>query len=201
LRTAWSGDAVLVAGNTVEGEEELVLEAWRHARQTHATLRLILAPRHPRRFQEAATLLAAGKVRFLRASEPWPDQEETWREVDVLLLDTLGELPAAYGEGTVAMVGGGWCWHGGHNPLEPVRWGLPTLLGPGYANFEDLVAPLLEAKALNVVAPEGLSAAVLHALDRAPLRPNASGRELPEMLRGALERTWREIQDFLPVTR
>lgn len=181
LREAWRADPVLVAGNTVATEEERVLDAWERARSGRPGLRLVLAPRQPGRFQAAADLLQARRLRFRRASDPWPREPGAWTEVDVLLLDTLGELAAAYGEGTAALVGGGWAWHGGHNPLEPVAWGLPTLLGPGYANFQDLVDPLLAAQLVQVVPAEDLAGAVAGAL-AGPLRPAAGGRagRLPE---------------------
>jgi 3-deoxy-D-manno-octulosonic-acid transferase len=198
LRQAWSGSPILVAGNTVDTEEALVLEAWRQARKVHGDLRLVLAPRQPRRFQSVAAFLEAEGVRFRRGSEPWPDGPGAWADVDVLLLDTLGELAAAYGEATLALVGGGWAWRGGHNPLEPARWGVPTLLGPGFENFQDLVAPLREAGRVRVVPEPALATEVLAALTAGPLRPASAGAVLPESLSGALEKTWELIRIIIP---
>lgn len=198
LRQAWAGSPILVAGNTVDTEEALILEAWRQARKVHGDLRLVLAPRQPRRFQSVAAFLEAEGVRFRRGSEPWPDGPGAWAEVDVLLLDTLGELAAAYGEATLALVGGGWAWRGGHNPLEPARWGVPTLLGPGFENFQDLVAPLREAGRVRVVPEPTLAAEVLAALTAGPLRPAVAGAALPESLSGALEKTWELIRIIIP---
>lgn len=198
LREAWSNDAVVVAGNTVEGEESLALEAWRAAKVAFPRLRLILAPRQPRRFDEAAKLLGAQALPFRRASEGWKGD---WRAVDALLLDTLGELPRAYGEGTVALVGGGWRAEGGHNPLEPARFGMPVFIGPGYANFEDLVAPLKELRALRVVEEAGLAGSLKGALEEAPLRPAFSPERPPPglaALLGALDRTWALLEPLLP---
>ena len=203
LRRAWAGSPVLVAGNTVDSEEDLVLAAWAEARAAHPGLRLVLAPRQPRRFQAVADLLQAKGLRFRRGSGAWPDGPEPWLETDILLLDTLGELAAAYGEGTLALVGGGWAWRGGHNPLEPVAWGLPTLLGPGYDNFQDLVAPLLEAGLVRVVAEPELAGAVASGLAKGPLRPAGAGGSviLPEGLAGALEKTWELVSKIIPAPR
>ena len=134
---------------------------------------------------------------FARASTG-PEHAD-WANLQVLLLDTLGDLPSAYGEGTVALVGGGWHWTGGHNPLEPVRWGLPTLLGPGRENFMDLTEPLLQEGRLILVPAERLSAALREALKDAPLRGPGfdQGPPLPDELRGALDRTWNLVEPFL----
>ncbi|HLO65473.1 MAG TPA: glycosyltransferase N-terminal domain-containing protein [Holophaga sp.] len=201
LRQAWAADPVVVAGNTVEGEEAALLEAWDQVRRGRPGLRLILAPRQPRRFQEVADLLAGRRLR--RASEPWPGDADPWRDTDILLLDTLGELASAYREGTVALVGGGWTWHGGHNPLEPVRFGLPTLLGPGFANFEDLVLPLREAGLVQVVEGAALAEEIARLLDAAPLRPALAGIPVayPESLTGALGKTINILKNCLPSVR
>jgi 3-deoxy-D-manno-octulosonic-acid transferase len=195
LRAAWANHPVLVIGNTVEGEEEALLEVWSALRVAHPGLRLMLAPRQPRRFEAVAGLLSARGCSFRRASEPWP-MAASWCETDILLLDTLGELAAAYGEGTVALVAGGWAASGGHNPLEPVRAGVPTIMGPGFSNFEDLVDPLREAGALVVVPLPDLAGRVQALLQASPLRPHGAG-DLPPALTGALARTWALIKPHL----
>ncbi len=201
LRTAWARFPVLVAGNTLEGEEDLVLSVWEAVRADVPELRLILAPRQPRRFQAVATALLARGVRLRRASDGWPDPPARWEAVDVLLLDTLGELSAAYGEGTLALVGGGWRGQGGHNPLEPVRAGVPTLLGPGFDNFIDLVPPLVTAGRVQVVGEAGLADAIRTVLRKAALRPSPGAGRLPEALIGALGRTLTLLEAHIPTPR
>jgi len=100
----------------------------------------------------------------------------------------------------VALVAGGWAATGGHNPLEPVRAGLPTLIGPGFSNFEDLVAPLVAAGRVAVVDLAGLEACLLATLAQAPRRPGIAA-PLPEALAGALDRTWALIAPHLPRVR
>lgn len=199
LRAAWAEDPVLAVGNTVEGEEEPLLDAWTAVRAQVPGLRLILAPRQPRRFEAVASLFAAKGMSFQRASHPWPGQE-AWAARDALLLDTLGELPSAYAEGTLALVAGGWAADGGHNPLEPLRAGLPTIIGPGFTNFEDLVGPLVAAGRIEVVQLPGLASRILALLSESPLRPDTVA-PLPEALTGALDRTWALIAPHLPVVR
>jgi 3-deoxy-D-manno-octulosonic-acid transferase len=188
---------VVVAGNTVDGEEDLLIGAWQSARARVPGLRLILAPRQPRRFEAVADLLAGRDLAFRRASADWP-APAAWSAVDVLLLDTLGELSAAYAEGTVALVAGGWAAEGGHNPLEPVRAGVPALVGPGFANFGDLVPPLREAGLIQVVEAPDLPRALAETLASAPLRPQGP-LPLPESLRGTLDRTLGLLASHLAV--
>lgn len=199
LRSAWADGPVLVAGNTLEGEESWLLDLWSSLRTRFPGLRLILAPRQPRRFDEVAGLLAGRGLAFRRASSAWPDAA-AWTALDALLLDTLGELPAAWAEGTLALVAGGWTAPGGHNPLESVRAGVPTLIGPGHANFEDLVAPLAEAGRLEVVEASRLEERLAALLASVPRRSPAP-QPLPESLTGALERTWSLVAPLLPRVR
>lgn len=196
LAEAWAGDPILVAGNTLEGEEVRVLETWRSLRSRWPTLRLILAPRQPRRFEAVAGLLAGES--FRRASGEWPAQAGGWAGVDILLADTLGELSRIYALGTVALVGGGWGGEGGHNPLEPLRWGLPTLLGPGFRNFEDLVVPLLGRARLTVVDEDGLEDAVAGYLEGSPLRGPGEPDPALAALMGATDRTLALLRPLLP---
>ena len=198
LRQAWARAKVLVAGNTVEGEEELLVSTWLRMREQHPDLRMILAPRQPKRFQEVAAYFKQQGLRFWRASGAWPLEVDPWKTCDILLLDTLGELPSAYREGTLALVGGGWAKQGGHNPLESVRWGVPTLVGPGFRNFEDLVTPLQDAGLIKIVAAQNLGETVLSMLEQVPLRPGQALIELPMALRGALGRTCAILANFLP---
>ncbi len=196
LRAAWKDEVVVVAGNTVEGEEPLVLASFRALLGARPGARLILAPRRPGRFGAVADLLGAeGWTGFRRASEPWPGNADAWKGVPVLLLDTLGELASAYSEGTVALVGGGWTWHGGHNPVEPAAAGLPVLVGPGFENFEDLVRPLELAGILQVVPADELPKRLIEAVESAPLRPLPAA--LPRGLGGALERSLQLVAPYL----
>ncbi len=195
LRRGWEGEPVLAVGNTVEGEEVLLLSVWRALKGRFPGLRLLLAPRQPRRFAEVASLFEQEGLAFRRASGLWPECTEDWSATDVLLVDTLGELSAAYALGRVALVGGGWTWHGGHNPLEPVRWGVPTLVGPGFDNFQDLVVPLRKAGLVQVVTAEGLIPAITESLG---CEPSGAALELPESLRGSLDRTMEILKNLLP---
>ncbi len=123
---------LLAAGCTMPGEEELVLEAFRAARAAAPEARLLVAPRHPERFDAvAATIASSGFTCRRRSSGGAPD-------ADVLLLDSIGELPAAYGLAVASFVGGSLVGSGGHNLLEPAIYGQPVIFGPHMHNFADL---------------------------------------------------------------
>jgi 3-deoxy-D-manno-octulosonic-acid transferase len=140
LGLATESGSLIVAGCTMPDEEQKVLLAFRRVREHHPGARLLLAPRHPERFDEVAELVRAAGFGCRRRTRPAlePDAE-------VLLLDTLGELPAAYGLGALAFVGGSLVPTGGHNMLEPAVQGRPVLFGPHVDNFTALAAELEEA--------------------------------------------------------
>lgn len=196
LRAGWSGHPIIVAGNTVNGEEELVIDAWKQAKDVLGCLRLIIAPRQPMRFDVVARQLSDAGIAYHRATNPWP-MAGAWKDVHVLLLDTLGELASVYSLGQIALVGGGWRWHGGHNPMEPVYWGLPTLIGPSYTNFEDLVKPLMEAGCLDVVEETLLGENICRLLSQTDTTQGGQ-RKIPEGLQGCLQRTWEHLEPYLP---
>ena len=106
--------------------------------------------------------------------------------------DTLGELSALYGAGSVAYVGGSLVPLGGHNVLEPAALGKPVLCGPSLENFSDVAEPLLAAKALTVVDSVAALASALAEYIACPQRARQAGeagQAVIEAHRGALSRT------------
>lgn len=138
---------VWVAGSTHAGEEEILLDAHARLRSRTDGALLVLAPRHPPRFEAVASLLARRGIVFARRSAASPVRPET----SVVLLDTLGELTTFYAAGDVAFVGGSLVPIGGHNLLEPAALGRATLTGPYTGNAPAVAALLIEAGGLKVV--------------------------------------------------
>lgn len=185
---------ILVAGSTSPGEEEILLSMLRS--QEFSDLKLIVAPRHRERFDEVARMLDVGGVPYSRRTRPADGSRAR-----VFLLDTIGELPAAYMLGTVAFVGGSLVPRGGQNLIEPASAGVPVLFGPHTQNFASIADALLAAGAgLRVSDAAGLAEAVGKLLaspsDRS--RMGAAGRELAGLHRGATGRTIDRIRPFLP---
>lgn len=145
---------VWIAGSTHPGEEEQVLFAFKQLREPYPDLKLLLAPRHIQRAAEVQALVEADGWTVTRRSRPES-------RADVLLLDTMGDLSALYAFGDVVFVGGSLISIGGHDILQPLFHGKPTLFGPHMHNQRDIAALALQAGAVLQVRDAGeLAAAV-----------------------------------------
>ncbi len=144
---------VLVAGSVADEELPLILQVARRLRDQGRNLLLVLAPRRPEAFERAAQ--RAGEAGFSVARRSRLGQAEEPRAPDVFVLDSIGELAGAYRLGEMAILGGTFAPRGGHNVLEPLRAGLPTIHGPSAWN----IRPILE-EAAGAVFEEPDAAAV-----------------------------------------
>lgn len=186
---------VLLAGSTMEGEEPLLLRAFEIVRGSHPRAVLILAPRHPPRFQPVAELVASLGITCWRRS--------LWSGEDlggcVLLLDSIGELAAIYSLAHVAFVGGSLIEHGGHNILEPAQFGVPILLGPHYENFRDIVNLFRAADAVRVVGPAELPLCIMELLSHEQERIEIGRRALATLRQqtGATQRTLERLSGLM----
>ena len=193
LRASWLGARrVWVAGSTHAGEEEQVLAAHQQLCDTFAQEAplLVLAPRHPERFAAVAQLLQRSGLSFARYSEA--AQAAQAHTVQVLLLDTLGDLLAAYACCDVAYVGGSLVPVGGHNLLEPAALGKPLLSGPAYFSSPEAARLLLACGALQLVLDAaGLAAALQRSFTNreASAQRGAAGQAVLASNRGAATRT------------
>ncbi len=139
-------EQVIVAGSTHEGEEELLLQAYRSLCESDHNVILVLAPRHIERTSALALLIAKYGFRCIRRSHlkeakaSSTDQEGS----RVIILDSRGELPYVYRIGIVGFVGGTLMPVGGHNLLEPARWGRPVMFGPHVDHCRDIARLLLQ---------------------------------------------------------
>jgi 3-deoxy-D-manno-octulosonic-acid transferase len=152
---------VIVAGSTLAGEEEILLDAFTEIRKAFPRSVLVLAPRHPERFATVGDLLASRDHSWTRRSE--------WKEAApiagrVLLLDSIGELAAIYELAQLAFVGGSLVPAGGHNIVEPARFGVPVVVGPYTENFREIIETFRRADAVIVVNKENLAATMLELL-------------------------------------
>jgi len=182
-----------VAGSTHAGEEQAALDAHVRVRALQPGALLVLAPRHRPRFDEVARLLDDAQVRWLRHSEVAANPAALGADaarVEVLLLDTIGELENFYAAADLAFVGGSLAPIGGHNLLEPAALGVPTIAGESQGNAPDVARRLIENAALRLVHDaDSLSAAVVELLGDAAARKRMAhaAQATLEANRGALD--------------
>jgi 3-deoxy-D-manno-octulosonic-acid transferase len=150
LRTIWGNRPVFIAASTHEGEDEIILKASRQIRAHFPDLLLILVPRHPERFDKVAALSQRAGFKILRRS----DNGMCSRDIQVMVIDTMGELPLFYGTADIAFVGGSLVPRGGHNLLEPAALGRAVVIGSHYFNFSEISRQFLDAGAARQVGNE-----------------------------------------------
>ena len=195
-----SNAKLLVCGSTLEGEEQLVLNAWPSLIENHPELRMVLAPRHPERFASVAALLDRKNVKWFRRSEWASSDQEDFEAGSILLLDSIGELAAIYSLANIAFVGGSLVPAGGHNPLEPAQFGVPVLMGPHINNFREIIEKLKARQAIRIVEPAAVSA-VLHTMLSEESASRAMGdraREVFDAEAGATARAVTALLALLP---
>jgi 3-deoxy-D-manno-octulosonic-acid transferase len=186
---------VIVCGSTVEGEEPLLLRAFEKVLASHTRAVMILAPRHPERFNEVALLLESLGIRFWRRSR-WSEDAIAG---GVLLVDTIGELAALYSLADIAFVGGSLVPRGGHNIIEPAQHGVAIVVGKHTENFRDIVGLFQSRDAVRVVSPDELPLVFMELISNPTARAEL-GRRGAETLRsqtGATQRTSDALQGLL----
>lgn len=196
-------DLVFMAGSTQEPEEQYALDTWEALRAEMPRLRLVLVPRHKERFDAVARLVTERGWPLRRRSQATSTsrpQGETGIP-PVLLLDTLGELAAAWGLAEIAFVGGSLTQRGGQNMLEPAGYGAAVLFGPNTWNFRATVDALLQQGAACVVRdPQELHDTVRRLARDAEERQRmgAAARTFVLSQQGATARTLELIEAHLP---
>ncbi|MGA2046605.1 MAG: tetraacyldisaccharide 4'-kinase [Terracidiphilus sp.] len=167
LKALKLANRLVVGGSTLEGEEAALLEAWPQLLHTDPRLVLVLAPRHPERFEAVAGLLNQSGYSWKRRSE-WREQRagsiRLLQPGEIVLLDSIGELASVYSLASAAFVGGSLFPTGGHNPLEPAQFGVPIVMGAHFANFRDITEDLISQQAIRIAEKEDLARVLIELL-------------------------------------
>jgi 3-deoxy-D-manno-octulosonic-acid transferase len=201
LRRAQRGP-VLVAASTMPGEEPLVLEAWDLIQARYPKALLILAPRHPARFEEVSRDLERAQRGFVRRTTLQVEERALSSQLAstaILLLDTIGELAGVFELADLVFIGGSLVPAGGHNLLEPAYWSKVIAFGPHMENFRDIAKLFLDAgAAIQIRNPEELAHATwLLENKEARERLGASARQVLEQNSGATARTLEGLRKYL----
>ncbi|MBX3281926.1 MAG: 3-deoxy-D-manno-octulosonic acid transferase [Acidobacteria bacterium] len=196
---------LIIAASTHEPEESWTLAAFRKCRETpRADLpRLLIAPRHPERFDDAARVISDSGLKWVRRSTAPSEADST---AEVILLDSIGELRAAFPLAEIVFVGGSLIEHGGQSILEPAAAGKAIITGPYTHNFKAVVEEFLEREALIQLPKEALgdvSASLAKEfcalLDRPEKRKGLGERARAVMNnnRGAIDRTFEHLKPLI----
>lgn len=138
------GYRVIIAGSTHKGEEEIILNIFKSKLEKYKDIKLLLVPRHTTRLPQILPLLKGFKYGFR-------SKGDTFKDFDVIVLDTMGELGKMYSICSFAFIGGSFNKTGGHNPLEATVYSKPTITGPSIHNFRDIYWLLSQSNAGKIV--------------------------------------------------
>ena len=193
---------VVCAASTREGEEALILQAWTKIKSPQALLFII--PRHPQRFQGVATLIQAFGLTFVRRSALGLDR--AFNE-DVVLCDSMGEMPLYLAASDFVVMGGSLLEFGGQNLIEPCSLGKPVILGQYTYNFHQASEDAINAGAAWRLSPsstqeeliENLSEFIQSLLNDQSAIDSASesARKFSEQFRGATAKTLMYLEKSL----
>jgi 3-deoxy-D-manno-octulosonic-acid transferase len=199
-----AGRPIVVAGSTVGAErldeERMVIAAWRQEARVGLNALLVLAPRHPERFESVKRQTGTYRTFDVSELKIGARSEESFTEtglggdglpVEIIVLDTIGDLAAVYAVADIAFVGGSLVPRGGHNPLEPAQFGVPVVLGPSYNNFRSIVGEMRSADGIRIVQDDVELDKVLVELLTDPAAAKAMGergRQVFEAQQGATAR-------------
>jgi 3-deoxy-D-manno-octulosonic-acid transferase len=204
---------LIVAGSTAPGEEEMLLASLREVR-LHSGLedtRLLLAPRHPERFDEVGRLIGRSEFTFARRSNSRGSSSDVRTDerndtktaaaqaADVILLDTIGELALVYRFAAAVFVGGSLVPRGGHNIIEPAAFARPIIVGLHTENFRQLISDFAQGDALVQTDASGLTRELISLLS-GPAAAQAMGERARNILlknKGATECTVQAIKEVV----
>ena len=148
-----NGARMIAAASTHKGEDEIILDAFKQLKKEFCDIKLLLAPRHPERYEKVEQLIAQTGFAYGKRSN-----NDTFENNDIIMLDTMGELMKMFSVCHFAYIGGSFSSTGGHNPLEANIWGKPVVSGECVFNFKDIYEFLTRSDAAKLSAtPEELT--------------------------------------------
>lgn len=189
------GDFVLAIGSTHHPEEEWLLKILKKLWISYPHLKVLIAPRHPERFESVSQLLEKSDTSFSRMT-----QKKMENDSQCILIDTIGHLRTCYQLSDLAIVAGSYVSHvGGHNILEPSGYGVPVVFGPHMHSQPELLSLVLNANAGLQVPLEQLEKTLSDLLSNKQKRKEMgqAGLKLMAHNQGASKRTFEAIIEKL----
>ena len=188
---------VLVAASTHEGEESMIIEAFREIKSELTDALLVIVPRHPERFTAVAKLCLKEGLSTIRRRGMPPELDPS---TDALVVDTMGELPIFIAAGDVTFMGGSLVPIGGHNLLEAGALGRPVVFGPHMFNFSEISEMFLQQGAgVQIDDVPELVSVCMRLLQDAGMRDQygMQGEKLVQQNKGALEQVMTMISEVI----
>lgn len=193
---AGAGRFIWLAASTREGEEAIILDAFKLLAERHPDALLVLVPRHPQRFGEVAALVTNRGLRLQRRSEALPTSD-----TQVWLGDSMGEMAAYYALADCCLIGGSLLPFGSQNLIEACACGCPVLIGPSDFNFRQAASDAIEQGAAQRVEaePPAIAAAVAGLLEHPALleQGRTAALNFTAAHRGATQRTQAVLDGLL----
>lgn len=192
LKALWGQDRpVLVLASSHEGEDDLILNSYQQLLESFADLLLVIVPRHPERFDEVAALVLDRELHLVRRSEAFEKGNlQANPMTQVYLADTMGEMLLLLASADIAVIGGSFIEHGGHNPLEACALSKAVIMGPSDYNFSAIAQQLIQQGAMQQTSAEQLTICIKQLLERPELRNEmgSSGKQVVADNQGAVKR-------------
>ena len=185
-----------IAGSIHPEEFPVLMEAWKAIKADHPEVRWIVIPRHLYDIPQFKDALENQNIQVV----VWKGKSEVTDPWDVLLVNALGQLVRLYQLGFCAFVGGSLAPIGGHNPLEPLRYGIPTLFGPRMENFREIRRILLrESMGVEVANANELASAVRRFLvdKEARTQVKIEARKFFDRYQGATNRSIHNLKEWI----
>ena len=140
---------IFIAASTHNPEDNIIINTFSKLKKEYTDSKLLIAPRHPQRFEDVIKLLNESGLKWGRRSK-----NDNFIDNEIILLDTMGELSKLFSICYAAYIGGSFSGTGGHNPLEATIWNKPVISGPSTFNFKDVYRILTEKGCAKVVNNE-----------------------------------------------
>jgi 3-deoxy-D-manno-octulosonic-acid transferase len=192
LKQLWGEDRpVLVLASSHEGEDDLILKTYQQLLVNFPDLLLIVVPRHPERFDEVSALVLDRELNLIRRSEAFQEGSlQVSPSTQVYVADTMGEMLVMLAATDIAIIGGSFIEHGGHNPLEACALAKAVVMGPSDYNFAAISQQLINQGAMQQARADQLTICLRQLLERPELRAEmgANGQRVVTDNQGAVGR-------------